>query len=201
MESWFEDYFWFFFIPFGIYIAAIAVILWFAKLIKIFPFDIITFWCYSVLEAFMVSSLSAFTSGEMIFYVSIIGSVMYGTIAIVSMFFKKKLHWAIMILVIFILVVAGSSILFAFFSDIWYVPFLGFFVLLLAGIITYVDIDNINGRFGLTFDDYIAGSLVLYQEVALVIIIVLGSAGKGRENRSGSNSRHHSHYGRFRRRY
>ena len=193
IESWFEDYWWFFFIMLGVSSIITCAVLCLSKIFKIFPLNYLILLTYSIVHGFMFASLSGFLSGEGVFLASTISPVLFATLTIAPLFFKQKLHCLIMTGIFAITIWLLAMFYFIFFTERWYYIIPALFLIFLTGIFVYADIDLIVARYGISYGDYAIGASILYGDMIVFFIIAMGSARNSRGRNSRSLNRNYRH--------
>lgn len=178
LHNWFQKNIWFYFVWLGISIILIILIVCFKKFTRKVPLNYIALFTYTFFESMMIGTLWTFYDVQGIFLAAVLCMVLFTTMTVVSWLTKKKPHILLMLLLCCLSMSIFVMFFLIFFTSRWIIIVCCFVMLAIGCIYVYIDVELIIGKYGLEYDEYIIGALLLYQDLIMIFLYLLAILGK-----------------------
>ena len=126
-------------------------------------------------ESMMIGTLWTFYDVQGIFLAAVLCMVLFTTMTVVSWLTKKKPH--ILLMLMFCCLSMSIFVMFflIFFTSRWIIIVCCFVMLAIGCIYVYIDVELIINKYGLEYDEYIIGALLLYQDLIMIFSGIIPS--------------------------
>ena len=168
LHNWFQKNIWFYYVWLGVSIILIIAIMCCKRFSRKVPYNYFALFLYTLVESFMIGTLWTFYEAQGIFLAAVLCLVLFTTMTVVSWFTKKKPHMLIMLLFWWISLSIFAIFFLIFFTARWVIILCWIVLLVIGWIYVYIDVELIINRYGLSYDEYIIGALMLYQDIVMI---------------------------------